>query len=322
MEAVILSGGFGTRLRPLTYTRPKPLLPIANKPMVQHILDRLPDEVDRAVLASGYKVEEIRAWAETLDHRVELVVIDEEEPLGTGGAIKNVEDEITGEFLCFNGDVLSSLDLDRLVATRREHDAMGALALWEVDEPEHFGVVAMDGPKITDFVEKPDPGQAPTNLINAGTYCFSQDILDHIPAGRKVSIEREIYPKLIEEGYDLIGLPFQGWWVDCGRPEVYLQAHEILLDGTLEAGPGATMDGAWEGWACLGANAKVASGATLTRSILLDGAKVEAGATLVDTIVGEGATVGKDARLTGCVVGDGEHVPAGRELNQERIGGE
>lgn len=320
MEAVILSGGLGTRLRPLTYTRPKPLLPIANQPMLAHLLDRLPDEVDHAILASGYKVDQIRAWAARLDHRVELTVVDEDEPLGTGGAIQNVADHLTGEFLCFNGDVISSAPLERMIQARREADALGAIALWEVDDPTPFGVVDLDGDQIKRFVEKPDPGQAPSNLINAGTYCFSQDVLGFIEAGRKVSLEREVFPAVLEADRTLIGAPFEGYWVDCGRPDVYLKAHEILLDGETALASGARLDGGWAGWAALGRDAVVETGAHVERSVLYDGARVAAGASLVGTILGEGAVVGKDAHLDGCVVADGERIEPGSEHTDEPIG--
>lgn len=321
MEAVILSGGLGTRLRPLTYTRPKPLLPVANKPMLEHLLDRLPDEVDRAVLASGYRIDQIRAWAGNLDHRVELVVVDEEEPLGTGGAIANVSEHITGEFLCFNGDVISSAPLEAMIEARREADALGALALWPVEDPSPFGVVAREGRRITRFVEKPEPDQAPSNLINAGTYCFSEAILDHIETGRKVSLEHEVFPDLLEAGETLVGTSFEGHWIDCGRPDVYLDAHEILLEGETLLGDGARLDGEVTDWACLGAGAQVEAGAQLSRTVLLDGAHVEAGARLSDTILGENVRVGKDAVLEGTVVADGLTVDAGAEFTGERVGG-
>lgn len=321
MEAVILSGGLGTRLRPLTLTRPKPLLPVANKPMVEHILERLPPEVDRAILPSGYLIDQVRAWADALDHRVEVVVIEETQPLGTAGAIKNVEAEITGDFLCFNGDVLSTAPLDHMVGELAEHDAMGVLSLWQVEDPSPFGVVDLDGHRILHFVEKPAPGQAPSHLINAGTYCFAHELLDHIPARGKVSLERDVFPALLEEGYTLVGQPFEGHWVDCGRPEVYLEAHEILLGGRTKVADGARLDGEWEGWACLGPGAQVEAGARIERSVLLEGARVEPGAVVADTALGARARVGKDARLAGCVVGDDAEVAPGSEHEDERIGG-
>jgi len=321
MEAIILSGGLGTRLRPLTYARPKPLLPIANRPMLAHLLDRLPDAVDRAVLAAGYRVDDIRAWVEDNPHRVDVTVVEEEQPLGTGGAIKNVADEITGPFLCFNGDVISSAPLEEMIATREERDATGVIALWEVDEPEHFGVVDLDGDEITRFVEKPEPGQAPSNLINAGTYCFDEDVLDHIEADRKVSLEKEVFPQLLEQGHSLLGTSFEGHWIDCGRPEVYLEAHELLLEGPTLLGEDARLDGEVDDWACLGEGARVEAGARLSRSVLLDDAHVEAGARLQNTILGQGVRVGKDADLRDTVVADGLTVDAGAELVGERVGG-
>jgi mannose-1-phosphate guanylyltransferase len=321
MEAIILSGGLGTRLRPLTYARPKPLLPIANRPMLAHLLDRLPDVVDRAVLAAGYRIDDIRQWVDENPHRVDVTVVEEEEPLGTGGAIKNVEDEITGPFLCFNGDVISTPPLERMIELREERDAMGVISLWEVDEPEHFGVVDLEGDRIRRFVEKPEPGEAPSRLVNAGTYCFDRAVLDHIDAGRQVSLEREVFPRLLETEGGMLGVPFEGHWVDCGRPDVYLDAHEILLEGETEVGEGASLDGEVTDWACLGAKATVEAGAEVSRTVLLDGAHVEAGARLEDTIVGQGARVGKNAHLVDTVVADGLTVEAKTELDGARVGG-
>lgn len=320
MEAVILSGGLGTRLRPLTYTRPKPLLPVANRPMVEHLIDRLPERVDRAIIAAGYKIEQIRDWAEALDHRVDIIVVNEEEPLGTGGAIKNVENEITGPFLCFNGDVLSSAPLEKMAQAREKQDAMGALSLWEVDEPQHYGVVDMDENKILRFVEKPDPGTAPSNLINAGTYCFHQALLDYIPQGEKTSLEYDVFPKALDDGETFIGVPFTGHWVDTGRPDVYLRAHELLLEGEAAVHEEARMKGAWRTWASVGAGCTVHEGSTLARSVLLEDVTVHPGAHVTDSILGANVTVGKDADLTRCVVADNETIPPGATLTDEMIG--
>lgn len=321
MEAVILSGGLGTRLRPLTYTRPKPLLPIANRPMLGHLLDRLPEQVDHAILAAGYRVDDIQAWVDANPHRVDVTVVEEDEPLGTAGAIKNVEDHITGPFLCFNGDVISSAPLTELVETRRQADAMGALALWKVDEPEHFGVVALDGDRITRFVEKPEPEDAPSDYISAGVYCFDEAILDHIEAGRKVSLETEVYPSLLEAGETLLGVPFEGHWIDCGRPDVYLEAHEILLEGETKVGQGARLSGEVTGWACLGDGAEVEAGAHLEDSVLLEDARVEVDARIERSVVGRGARVGKGATLVDTIVADGLTVEPGTRLENERVGG-
>lgn len=321
MEAVILSGGLGTRLRPLTYTRPKPLLPIANRPMLAHLLDRLPETVDHAILAAGYRIEDIREWVDENPHRVDVTVVEETDPLGTGGAVKNVEDEITGPFLCFNGDVISSAPLEAMIEAREEADAMGALALWEVDEPQHFGVVELDDDRITRFVEKPAPGEAPSNLINAGTYCFSEEILDRIEPDTKVSLETEIFPNLLEDDETLLGVPFEGHWVDCGRPEVYLDAHEILLEEDVCVGEDARMNGETATWACVGDRGRVEAGATLERSVVYEDARVEAGAHLENTIVGRGARIGRNAHLVDTVVADGLAVEEDAHLVGERVGG-
>jgi len=320
MDAVVLSGGLGTRLRPLTYTRPKPLLPVANRPMLEHLLDRLPETVDRAILAAGYRVEQIRDWLDELDDRVELVVVDEETPLGTGGAVKHLEDHLRGPFLCFNGDVLSTAPLETLVERRREADALGALALCEVDEPRHYGVVDREGDRIRRFVEKPDPGEAPSSLINAGTYCFDAELLDLVEPDREVSLEREVFPRAADSERGLLGIPFDGYWVDCGRPPAYLRAHDLVLDEGATLAEGAHVDGGVERWACLGPDAVAEAGTHLRRAVLYRDATVKAGARVEDTVLGEGVTVGKDATLAGCVVADSETVDAGATHEAASLG--
>lgn len=320
MDAVILSGGLGTRLRPLTYTRPKPLLPVANRPMIEHLIDRLPETVDRAIVAAGYKIDQIRAWASKLDHRVDVIVVNEEEPLGTGGAVKNVQHEIDGAFLCFNGDVISSAPLEKMINTRQENDALAVLSLWEVDEPEHYGVVDMHDDEIVGFVEKPDPGTAPSNLINAGTYCFDEAILDRIPPRETTSLEYDVFPEALHDSETFIGVPFTGHWVDTGRPDVYLRAHEILIDGEAAVHEGARMEGAWRTWVSVGAGCTVHEGSTLARSVLLEDVTVHPGAHVTDSIIGANTTVGKDANLTRCVVADDETIPPGADLTDETVG--
>ncbi len=325
MQALILVGGLGTRLRPLTYTRPKPLLPVANTPLVDHLIEKVPEDVTRIVLAGGYRMGDLEAHfaaREDLGGR-EIVLVEEEERMGTAGAIKHAGEHLTEPFLVLNGDVLSSLDLDAFRAFHGARGGAGSIALWEVEDPRHFGVMRMEGDQILEFVEKPETlDEAPSRLANAGTYLLEPEVLERIPPGRKVSIERETFPELLDDGGELFGFPFTGWWVDCGRPETYLRAHELVLrhrgtDRAVDAS--ATMDGTVEGWVSVGADATVDAGATLTRSVLLPGARVEEGATVVDSVLGEGATVGAGARVEGSVLGDGVRVDAGSVVKGARL---
>ncbi len=328
MEAVILAGGFGTRLRPLTLTRPKPLLPILDQPMIDHIVRWLPDEVDRVILAVNYMADAIREHLADVELGAEVVVVEEDEPLGTGGAFKNALPEVTDDtFIGLNGDIITSLDLNEMLAQHRSKGGIGTIALWEVHDPSRFGVVDMDHTgRIHQFVEKPAPGTAPTNLINAGAYILRSDILDLVEPGIKTSIEREVYPRVLDQG--LYGFRFSGFWVDAGTPEAYLEAHRELLDrmedrdwegavmdgtahirGPSLLGPGAVLGADCQvgPYATLGEDCVIGKGAKVVNSVLHDGAKVGKGSSLLNCILGEGAETGEGEVLEGAVLEDGRN---------------
>ncbi|HVM44714.1 MAG TPA: NDP-sugar synthase, partial [Candidatus Thermoplasmatota archaeon] len=230
MQAVILAGGQGTRLRPLTFTCPKPLLPVANIPIIRRIIDKLPGDVDEVLLAVNYKLEMLRDYFEREDVGRTVTVVEEKEPLGTAGAIKNVERHIDGPFFVFNGDILDSLDLESFRRFHARRKGAASLALWQVADPRHFGVMEMDGERIVRFVEKPaTKEEAPSNFANAGTYLLEPQVLDLIKPDTATSIERETFPALLASGAAMHGFPFEGFWVDCGRPETYLKANEAVL---------------------------------------------------------------------------------------------
>jgi len=342
MKAAILAGGLGTRLRPLTYTTPKPLLPVLNVPMVRRLIERVPPEVDGVVLAVNYLADRIRAYLHAEPPPVPVEVVVEEEPLGTGGAVKNLEGRLGGErFLVMNGDVVCDADLRAMVAAHRASGAVGTIHVWPVEDPSRYGVVRADpSGRIHEFVEKPPAGRAPSNLINAGTYVLDHAVLDRIPAGRPVSMEREVFPALARDGL----FAFQGgsFWVDAGKPLDYLEAHRLLLE---RRGDGLAATGA-AGVAlvppvlapatatvaagarlgpnvCLGAGVRVGPGAHLSNTVVLDRATVGEGASLEYAVVGFGASVGAHARLSrGTVVADGAKVEAGRTTGEfEAVGG-
>lgn len=325
MQALVLVGGLGTRLRPLTFTRPKPLLPVLNVPLVDRILDGLPEAIDEAVVAGGYRMEDVEAHFEEHPPDVDVTLVDEDRRLGTAGAIKNAEHALEDRFFVLNGDVLCSLDLEAMVDFHEEKDADATIALWDVDKPQHFGVMDMVGDRIQAFVEKPPTKEeAPSTLANAGTYLLEPEILDAIPAGQKVSIEKETFPSLLDEGADLFGFPFEGYWVDCGRPETYRQAHATLLEQEgrdREVGKAARIQGAVEDWVSVGDDATVHGGATVARSVLLDGARIEPEATVRDSVLGEGATVEAGATVEEGVLGDEAVAQAGEVVKGTAIDG-
>ena len=228
MEAIILVGGLGTRLRPLTKTIPKPLLPIANVPMVERMIRHLPEELDTIILAVNYGLKQMLEHFKNTNVGRKVIIVPEDEPLGTGGAMKNCEKYLTGTTAVFNGDVISSINLEKMIEYHRSKNASGTLALWEVENPNRFGVVKYVNGEILKFQEKPHKGEELSNLINAGTYLLEPEIIKKIPSNQKISIERDIYPKIVGNG--LYGFPFTGYFIDAGTPQSYLDANFKLIE--------------------------------------------------------------------------------------------
>jgi mannose-1-phosphate guanylyltransferase len=280
--AVILVGGSGTRLRPLTETLPKPMVPIANRPFLEHQIEHLRRHgVTRVILSCGYLPDAIRAH---FGDELEYVV--EDSPLGTAGAIENAARGLDETFIVCNGDVLTDLDLGELVAFHRERGARATLALHPVDDPSRYGLVRTDPlGAVEAFIEKPKPGEADVNTINAGTYVMEPDVLSLIPHGVHMSVEREVFPHLVGNG--LYGRSEQGFWIDIGTPESYLAAnlHAMPPGGLIDAGarvePGAAVVDS-----VVGPGAVVEAGARVERSVLLPGARVSRTMEVMDRVVG------------------------------------
>jgi mannose-1-phosphate guanylyltransferase len=315
MRAVVLVGGFGTRLRPLTSTIPKPLLPVVDRSIVEHLVGHLASHgVTEVVLALGFAPDSfIDAFADGTCAGIAMRYAVEPEPLDTAGAIKFAAEAagIDDTFIVGNGDILSDVDLTALVAAHKAAGAEGTLHLRSVDDPSAFGVVATDDRgRITQFVEKPAPGTEPSNWINAGCYVLEPSVLSRIDAGRKVSIERETFPAMVADG-GLLGVLDDCYWLDTGRPEQYLQANLDLLDGArpslgvrngIDATAAVAADAAVTR-SVVRSNAIIDSGATITNSVILDGAHIESGATITDSVIGPRSTVGRDSSLTDVVTG-------------------
>lgn len=334
MEAVLLVGGQGTRLRPLTETTPKPMLPLAGIPFITHqILRARQAGAEHVVLATSYKAEMFREhFGGGRDLGITLTYAVEDEPLGTGGAVRNAAEHLRGDgpVVVLNGDVLGGLDLTAMVRSHRRQDADLTLHLRRVPDPAAYGVVSTgpDG-RVLAFAEKTD--RPATDQVNAGTYVFSRPALFSIPAGRVVSLERETFPALIAEGRRVRSLRDDAYWLDIGTPAAYVRGNCDLVLGrapsaALHGTPGETlvMTGARvNGGATLsagtvvGRRAEVGAGARLTGSVLFDDARIGAGARLTGTAVGRGATVGDGAVVEGVLLGDGAQVPPGSVLRAE-----
>jgi len=322
VQAVVLVGGFGTRLAPLTLDTPKQMLPVVGRPMIEHVVEHLAGHgVDRVVLSLGFRPDAFRAaYPDGVCAGVALHYAVEPEPLDTAGAVRfaAVDAGIDETFLVLNGDVLTDLDVSGVAARHRANDAEATIHLTPVDDPSRYGVVptGADG-RVLGFIEKPAPGSAPTNSINAGTYVFEPSVLDRIPGDRRVSVEREVFPAMAEDG-TLFAVESADYWIDTGTPATYLQAHLDLLDGIrgpvfCGRGDRVVVDGTVVR-SDIGDDAVVAEGAMVSDSVLLDGAVVEQGATVTGSILGWGARVAAGAVVRDlAVVGHGAVVAAGGE---------
>jgi mannose-1-phosphate guanylyltransferase len=329
----VLVGGFGTRLRPLTLTSPKQMLPVAGRPMIEGVLEHLAQHgVDEVVLSLGYRPDAfMEAYPDATCAGVRLVYAVEPEPLDTAGAIAFAAraDGIDERFLVVNGDILTDLDVSALVDFHERSGAEGTIALTKVEDPSQFGVVPTEADgRVVAFVEKPPRDEAPTDLINAGYYVLEPSVLDRIPSGRKVNIERETFPAMVADGR-LYARADDAYWLDVGTPERLLQASLDLLTGARPGGPasdvllgeGAVVDeGATVARAALGAGCRVAAGAVVEDAVLLPRAVVEAGAVVRRSLVGASAVVAAGSKVTDLsVLGDCVRTEPGDTLSGVRL---
>jgi mannose-1-phosphate guanylyltransferase len=345
MQALVLAGGEGTRLRPLTYTVAKPVLPLAGRPHIAYVIDWLARHgVDDVIVSCGFLAKGMRDALSGVELGAEVRYAEEPDARGTAGAIRFAEEMLGDRFLVLNGDVLCDLDLSALIAQHESTEARATIALYPVSDPSGYGLVhRRDDGEITEFLEKPEPDQIDTDEINAGAYLLEHSVLDLIPPDREVSIEREVFPRLIGDG--LYGIRLEGYWIDIGTPERFLEANwdilerrvatvtgdrldadRILIGEGAEVSPEATVlgpaligdvalvaAGATVGpRAVLGESCEVAEGATVTGSVLLDGCRIGEGARVSDSILSANVEVAPEAAPEpGSVIGEDELVGAG-----------
>ncbi|MBV9818102.1 MAG: NDP-sugar synthase [Solirubrobacterales bacterium] len=329
MQALILVGGQGTRLRPLTCATPKPVVTLVDRPFMVYMLEWLRAHgVDDVIMSCGFMADGVReVLGDGSALGLALRYVEEPEPLGTGGALKYAEALLDERFFMLNGDVLTDMDL---TAQLREHERTGAratLALMGVEDPSAYGLVRRgpDG-SVRQFVEKPSPEEIDTNLVNAGAYVIEREVLAGMaPAGTKISIERDVFPALVGEG--LYGFEAEGYWVDIGTPKRYLQATFEILEGVVHTAVGSEVQrssgvlwraaGTRNGTmvhapAVVGAGCELASDAVIGgRTVLGPGVTVASGAHIDSSVVLDGASIGSGTRITGAIVGPevslGEH---------------
>lgn len=333
-EAILLVGGQGTRLRPLTLGTPKPMLPVAGVPVTVHQIERARDAgVERVILGTSYRAD---VFADQLgdgrDLGVEIAYAIEDEPLGTGGAIRNAAAHLRSgpddPVMVLNGDVLSGVDYAALVDAHLLADAAVTLHLVRVADPTAYGLVPTESAgRVIAFREKPTtPEEIVTDQINAGCYVFRRSVIDTIPADRPVSVERETFPGLLAEGALLQGVVDDSYWLDLGTPWDFVRGSSDLVRGIApwrghvpaEAlvldGAEIASDAVLSGGSTVGRDARIGAGARVHGSVLLDGAVIAPGAVIVDSVIGQGAYVGDASSLTECVIGDRARLGRGIEL--------
>ena len=326
MQVVVLAGGIGSRLLPWTKSIPKPLLPMLDKTLLEQVISSVPsDMIDQVVVAGGYKVDMIKSYFSKSDFDFDLTIVPEDEPLGTGGALGNCRDVVNGTFACFNGDVISSLDVKSLLSLHKSNGGIGTLGLWEVNDPTRFGIVGLDdNSKITRFMEKPKPEEVFSNLINAGSYIFEDDIFDYIPSGRS-SIERDVFPLLAEKQM-LNGQKFDGFFIDSGTRSSWCDAVRTCIDkkrfssgeicgkSWFDVPFGKVEEGSTIIDSMVGKDTEIMH-SVVENSTILSGTKVSKNVSIESCLIGKNVTIGKNSRLTNMIVDHGSIIPEDSILN-------
>jgi mannose-1-phosphate guanylyltransferase len=321
MQALILAGGEGTRLRPLTSTVPKPVVPLVDRPFIMFMLDWLRRHgVDDVVMSCGHLASGVRnVLGDGSALGIRLRYVEEPRPLGTGGALKFAEELLEDRFLMLNGDVLTDLDITAQIAQHERTGARGTLALTPVEDPSNYGLVRTTGDGVvTEFVEKPSADQIDTHNISAGCYVLEKDVLDLLPADEPASIERDVFPQLVGNG--LYGYVGEGYWLDIGTPERYLEGTFDILEGTVESpvamGNGflsvaddVENDGRIIPSALVMPGCRIGDGARIGGRVVLEsGVTIGEGTTIERAVVLQGTEIGANCTVSGCIIGGGVRI--------------
>jgi mannose-1-phosphate guanylyltransferase len=352
MKGVILAGGKGTRMRPLTYHTPKPMLPLVTRPFMEYFILRLKQYgINEIILSTGYLPDAFNKYfGNGKDFGVRLIYVTEEEPLGTCGAVKNVEKYLENEtFLVFNGDILTSINLKSMISFHKSKKSDITISLAPVEDPTAYGLVPVDkNSRVKEFLEKPSMEEINTNLINAGTYIIEPHIMGHVPQGENYSFERELFPKVLKLGYNIYGFVYNGYWLDVGTPEKYMSAHYDILDkkipfnfpnkkvypnvyigdGTKYSKENITIGPIVIGEktvlgddvkimanTVVGSNCKIASGSSISASIIFDGCSIGKDCIIRNSIIAGNVKVGNNVKIEGnSIIGDNSAVAANNVL--------
>jgi mannose-1-phosphate guanylyltransferase len=337
MQAPILVGGEGTRLRPLTTTVPKPVVPLVDRPFVSYMLEWLRGHgVDDVIMSCGFMASGVRnVLGDGSGLGIQLRYVEEPRPLGTGGAAKFAESLLDERFFMLNGDVLTDIDLSAQLAQHEQTGARGTLALIGVEDPSAYGLVRVDEDRsVKEFLEKPSPDQIDTNLINAGAYVLARDVLELIPPDTNASIERDVFPVLVGDG--LYGYAADGYWLDIGTPARYLQATFDILERNVTTKMGAKLGESYVSMADgvdpngrvvpparVGSGCQIAADARVgSLAVLGNDVKVGEGTTIEQAVVLNGADIGPGCHLRYCILGAGARVGAGTHIEGGAVLGE
>ena len=284
-----------------------------DKTLLEQVISSVPTEmIDEVVVAGGYKVDMIKSYFTQSDFDFDITIVPEDKPLGTGGALGNCRDVVSGTFACFNGDVISSLDIKSLLSLHRTNGGIGTLGLWEVKDPTRFGIVGLDNnSKITRFMEKPKPEEVFSNLINAGSYIFEDDIFDYIPKGKR-SIERDVFPEIAKSG-KMAGLEFKGYFVDAGTPSSFIEATQVCISNN-RFNKGESNEGNWF------FDSNFITSSQISGSSISSGVSIGNDCEIIDCVILSGATIGDGCKLTRCLIGESSKINNNSDISDKVVG--
>ena len=309
MQIIALAGGFGTRLRPWTNHLAKPLLPLLDKTLLEQVVHSLPDDmIDEVIIAAGYGIEQMRNYFSEREYPFKITIVEEKEPLGTGGAIANCRSHLTGTFAVMNADLISSLKLDEMLKFHKSQGGIATISLWEVEDPTRFGIAELDsGGNILRFKEKPTIEEAFSRLINAGAYILEPEIFDYMPDGPH-SIERDVYSKIAPLKL-LNGFPFEGYFVDAGTPSSWLEAMRVSIVNNRWVS-GNMSNSSW----FADMDEDLSSECKVVNSAIGKGVSFGKGVEIKDTYIMDGAKIGSNSSISGCLIGKGAEIGEGVNL--------
>jgi mannose-1-phosphate guanylyltransferase len=330
MKALILIGGFGTRLEPLTLTTPKAMVPVLNIPFLEMLIERLKHYgIGEVVLSMGHLHDSILAYFNNGSRfGIRIYYAVEDRPLGTGGGIKNAASYLDDTFLVINGDVFTDIDIEQMYTFHQARHALSTIALIPVTDPPQYGVIEPNPEgRVLKFLEKPSPQMITSNMINAGLIIMEPHILDYIPANQKYSYERDLFPALLEAGQAIFGYASSAYWIDIGTPQKYFQLHDDLVTGKSNQGLTSTpividqhttvgSDAKLNGTVVIGPNCCIGSGAQISNSIIWQGVSIGEHSIIDSAIIANDCIIGDSCRIHKTIIGSNVKLAKGLKFSE------